>query len=54
MTTESKSLDYYMGLYYPALVKQTEQGYFAKVLDLPGCMTWADTFETLGPMIEDA
>ncbi len=43
-----------MGLSYRAEVRRTEQGYFARVPDLPGCMTWADTFEELGPMIEDA
>ncbi len=29
-------------------------GYFARVVELPGCMTQADTFEELGEMIEDA
>ncbi|MDP8952409.1 MAG: type II toxin-antitoxin system HicB family antitoxin [Actinomycetota bacterium] len=29
-------------------------GYFAEVVELPGCMTEADTLEELWPMIEDA
>ena len=54
METENKTVDSYVNLPYPVEVKRTEQGYFARVPDLPGCMTWADTFEELGPMIEDA
>jgi antitoxin HicB len=29
-------------------------GWFARVLELPGCMTQAGSFEALGPMIQDA
>ena len=29
-------------------------GWFARIVELPGCMTQADTFEELGEMIEDA
>ncbi len=49
-----KDLEYYMGLPYEIIIKRSNGGWFAKVPDLPGCMTWADTFEELGPMIEDA
>ena len=51
-----KDLDYYMGLPYTVEVKQDEEdgSYFAKIVELPGCMTWAETYEELGPMIEDA
>lgn len=49
-----KTLDYYMSLPYAVEVRHDEDGYFAKVVDLPGCMTWADTAEELWPMIEDA
>ena len=52
--TAGKDIDYYMGLPYTVEVKQSEGGYFAKVVELPGCMTWADTYEELGAMIEDA
>lgn len=43
-----------MNLPYTVDVKRSEDGYFAKVVELPGCMTQAETFEELGPMIEDA
>lgn len=52
--TGEKTLDYYMGLPYKVEVAHDEDGWFARVIDLPGCMTWADTFEDLRPMIEDA
>ncbi len=51
---EEKTLDYYLGLPYTVEIRHDEDGWFAKVQELPGCMTWADTFEGLGPMIEDA
>lgn len=54
MEAKDKTLDYYMGLPYTVEMKHDEDGYFAKVVELPGCMTWADTFEELGFMIEDA
>lgn len=54
MTTKDKTLDYFMGLPYTVEIRKTQEGYFAKVPELSGCMTWADTFEDLGPMIEDA
>lgn len=54
MEARDKTLDYYMSLPYTLEVRHDEDGWFAKVLELPGCMTWADTFEEVGPMIEDA
>lgn len=51
---EEKTLDYYLGLPYTVEIKKTEKGYFAKVVELSGCMTWTESFEELGPMIEDA
>jgi antitoxin HicB len=54
MATREKSFEYYMSLPYTVEVRKTDEGYFAKVLELDGCMTWADTFEELGAMIEDA
>lgn len=35
-----KDLDYYMGLSYPIEVIHDEDGYFARVKDLPGCSTY--------------
>ena len=52
-----KTLDYYMGLPYTVEVRHDPQSatpWFAKVVELPGCMTEAATFEELGPMVEDA
>ena len=49
-----KTLDYYMSLPYTVEIKKTEEGYFAKVVELPGCMTWTEDFAGLQEMIEDA
>ena len=54
MEAKDKTLEYYAGLPYLVEVRHDEDGWFAKVPELPGCMTYADTFEELGPMIEDA
>ncbi len=54
LDTEKNGVDYYLSLPYGTEVMRTEQGYFARVPDLPGCITWANTFEELGAMIEDA
>jgi antitoxin HicB len=57
MKTREKTLDYYMSLPYTIEVKhdpESEWAWFARVVELPGCMTEAPTFEELGPMIEDA
>ncbi len=54
MEAEKNTLDYYRGLPYTVEVKHDEDGWFAKVVELPGCMAWGDSFEELGPMIEDA
>lgn len=54
MEAEKNALDYYLALPYTVEVRHDEDGWFAKIVELPGCMTWADTFEGLGAMIEDA
>lgn len=54
MDARNKTPNYYMDLQYTLEVRHDEDGWFARVLELPGCMTWAHTFEELGPMIEDA
>lgn len=51
---QEKTLEYYMGLPYTVEIRHNEDGYFAKILELPGCMTWAETFEELEPRIEGA
>lgn len=51
-------LEDYLKLSYTIEVTQDESegytGWFAKVVELPGCMTQADSFAELGEMIEDA
>ncbi len=49
-----KDLAYYMSLPYEVVVKRDEGGWFARVPDLPGCMTHSETFEELLPLIKDA
>ncbi|MBA2441964.1 MAG: toxin-antitoxin system HicB family antitoxin [Rubrobacter sp.] len=49
-----KTLEYYMGLPYTVEVTRDEDGYFAQVGELPGCMTYADEFAELEHMVEDA
>ena len=54
-----KNLAYYLSLPYTIEVisDKDEQGQvtlFARVVELPGCMTEADNFTELGEMIEDA
>ncbi len=49
-----KPVDYYLSLPYIIQVVHEEDGWFAAVKDLPGCMTYADTWDELGAMIEDA
>jgi antitoxin HicB len=54
MMEETKPLTYYLSLPYTVEVRHDRDGWFARVVELPGCMTWADTAEELLPMIEDA
>ena len=53
-----KTIDDYLALPYTIeLIRETtpeESGWAARVVELPGCITQADTFEELGEMIEDA
>lgn len=50
-----KDLDYYMRLRYAVtLMPYPDGGYFAKIEDLPGCMTEGDNLNDAMAMIEDA
>ncbi|MGE5590533.1 MAG: type II toxin-antitoxin system HicB family antitoxin, partial [Bacillota bacterium] len=50
-----KNLEYYMALPYTVVLKPyTNGGFFAKIEELPGCMTEGDTREEALQMIEDA
>jgi antitoxin HicB len=56
MTT--MTVEKYLELPYTIEVTKDEgaeySGWFARVVELPGCMTQADTFEEISAMIEDA
>jgi antitoxin HicB len=52
----NKTLDYYLSLPYTIeIIPNTEDGgYVARVKELRGCMTQAETWEELQAMIEEA
>ena len=53
-----KTVDEHLCLPYTIEVQKDTSGdvpvWFARVRELPGCATEVDTFEEIGPMIEDA
>ena len=55
---QTKTLEYYLNLPYKVEILQdfdTENpGWVARVVDLPGCITQADSFAELEEMIADA
>lgn len=52
----NKSLDHYLALPYTIEIIPDEEdgGYVARVRELPGCLTQADTWDELLLMVEDA
>jgi antitoxin HicB len=53
--TERKDLEYYLSLPYAIEVRQYEDGtWFARMPELRGCMTEADTLEEAMEMVRDA
>jgi len=58
MKENNKDLNYYLSLPYSIEIlrdnDEENPGWVAKIKDLPGCITQADSFEELGEMIEDA
>lgn len=44
----------YLELPYTVEVIKNEDGFFARVEELPGCMTWTERVEDLWPMVQDA
>ena len=58
MVEQNKDISYYLSLPYTIeIIRDKDEenpGWVAKVVELPGCLTQADTFEELGLMIEDA
>jgi len=49
-----QDVDYYMGLPYPVKVVPGEDGYFARVDDLPGCEAWVGNLDDLWPAVNQA
>lgn len=52
----NKHLEHYLALPYTIEIIPDEEdgGYVARVKELPGCLTQADTWDSLFEMIEDA
>lgn len=52
----NKDLAYYMSLPYEVVVWRSDEddSYFARIPDLPGVMTDAETWKGLAAMVEDA
>lgn len=52
----NKTIDYYLSLPYTLeIIPDPEQGgWFVKIKELKGCMTQADQWEDILPMIEEA
>lgn len=52
----NKDLEYYLGLPYTIEIIPDEEdgGYVARIRELPGCLTQADTWEALHEMLDDA
>ena len=50
----SQRLEQNLRLPYAVEVLGNEDGHFARVVEMPGCMTWTDRLEDLWPMLEDA
>lgn len=52
----TKPIEYYLSLPYTIEIipDEDEGGYVARIRELPGCLTQADTWEELLSMIEDA
>jgi antitoxin HicB len=52
----NKSLEYYLSLPYTieAIPDKESGGWFMRVKELPGCMSQAETWQEVLPMIEEA
>jgi hypothetical protein len=54
--SEIETLDYYLSLPYTveAIPDKEDGSWYIRIKELPGCMTQADSWEDLLPMIEEA
>ena len=53
-SAENKSLEYYLALPYSILLVPDENGWYAEIPELPGCMTGGETQAEALELIEDA
>jgi len=54
MTTNPKTIDYYLDLPYPLLITPDDEGFGVEIPDLPGCFTHAEKWEDIQPMVREA
>ncbi len=58
MSTKASRVDDYLALPYTIEIVHDpsgeQDGWFARVIELPGCMTQADSFDELEAMVQDA
>lgn len=55
MQKKAKDLEYYMKLKYRMeILEEEDGGYFMKILDLPGCITFCEDFNQIQETVEDA
>ncbi len=54
MTTNQKSIEYYLNLPYRMIITPDEDGFGVELPDLPGCFTHAEKWEDIQPMVQEA
>lgn len=54
ITSEIKRLEYYRNLPYTIRLQQQEDGWYAEIEELPGCIAAADTREAVLDVLEEA
>ncbi len=54
MTTQTKTLEYYLSLPYTIEIIPDEGAWFVQIKELLGCMTEVDTWEEILSAIEEA
>lgn len=54
MTTNQKTIEYYLNLPYRMIITTDEDGFGVELPDLPGCFTHAEKWEDIQPMVQEA
>ena len=49
-----KTIDYYLDLPYRLIITPDDEGYGVEVPDLPGCVTHAEKWDDIQPMVREA